>query len=242
MIGSRARAWPIRDGKDQARLIATTVAASATELGNDGPTNGSISGSATSPTKAGQRRQTATKIHTQVCHFSHLARKMSRAQRTRVLEHRTSLHQGIITSFSPDRTEKMSVSPDQDHLIKRICQGISPQNPARDYHELFVGPESDASPVQKRRCNLPKREPATPSSVAPKAGSGKNYHPNRLFDQDREEDPTSPTKTDDVFKKPDPKKYNHFEFGDGDDVKTKKSRSHLALRQSISHNGTLKTL
>lgn len=223
VIGSRARAWPICDGKDQARLIATTVAASATELGNDGPTNGSISGSATSPTKAGQRRQTATKDpHASLSLFTPREEDEPHPKNTGPrASHKPpprDYHELFARQDGEDEREPRPRSPQKENLPRN--QSAKP--PPRDYHELFVGHESDASPGTKEKMQSPKKGPATPSSVAPKTGSGKNYHPNRLFDQDREEDPTSPTKNDDVFKKPDPKKYNHFEFGDGDDVKTKK--------------------
>lgn len=37
MIGARARSWPIRDGKDQARLVASTAAAALPSSGNKAP-------------------------------------------------------------------------------------------------------------------------------------------------------------------------------------------------------------
>jgi hypothetical protein len=78
--------------------------------------------------------------------------------------------------------------------------------PTRDWDELFPGAPSDASSARS----------ASPSKVggpiAPKAGSGKNFAPSRLFDTDGPENARpSPMKTD-------AKKYSHFEFYDGHDA------------------------
>lgn len=53
-------------------------------------------------------------------------------------------------------------------------------------------------------------------AVAPKAGAGKNFQPNRLFDAEDglPEMPDSPAEPVDRFYRPNPKKFNHFDFGD----------------------------
>ncbi len=56
-------------------------------------------------------------------------------------------------------------------------------------------------------------------TVLPKIGAGKNFQPIRLFDRDESAslDPDTPEKNQspDRFYRPNPKKYNHFDFADG---------------------------
>ncbi|KAK5201127.1 hypothetical protein LTR16_003728 [Cryomyces antarcticus] len=59
----------------------------------------------------------------------------------------------------------------------------------------------------------------TENGHAPKAGFGKHYARNRLFD---ENEPGNKMKSPDGIKT-NPNKYNHFNFGDGEDVATKAS-------------------
>ena len=90
--------------------------------------------------------------------------------------------------------------------------------PPRDYHDLFVGNDSDSSPVAaKGKLASPQKEITSPNfpgdkAIAPKGGAGKNYYPSRLFDPEVDEPDAqlSPYK-------PHPKKYEHFDFGDGED-------------------------
>ncbi|KAI9651985.1 MAG: hypothetical protein M1831_007277 [Alyxoria varia] len=86
-----------------------------------------------------------------------------------------------------------------------IGRATTAKPPPRDLQDLFV--DGDL---------LPEGRDQSPSKGLPrnalKGGAGKNYHANRLFD---EEDPVDLTKSPDKnTKKPHPNKYNHFEFGD----------------------------
>ena len=73
-----------------------------------------------------------------------------------------------------------------------------------DYSELFVGGDDDNSP-----------DSAQGRKPAPRAGAVKKFQPSRLFG---EEEPG--TSTDRVVSpyKSNPKKYSHFEFGEGEDA------------------------
>ncbi|KAI0017406.1 hypothetical protein F4780DRAFT_609830 [Xylariomycetidae sp. FL0641] len=55
--------------------------------------------------------------------------------------------------------------------------------------------------------------------IAPKAGGSKKFAPNRLFDADEDEQAAEPQngQQDNRFYRPNPNKYNHFEFADGSD-------------------------
>ncbi|TAQ84427.1 hypothetical protein B7494_g7253 [Chlorociboria aeruginascens] len=84
----------------------------------------------------------------------------------------------------------------------------------RDYHDLFVGNDSDNAPA-----GVTSPEPKGFADIAsPKAGAGKNYAPSRLFDTD-ENSPPSPEKnpSTDHYLRANPAKYQHFNFADGSD-------------------------
>jgi hypothetical protein len=85
----------------------------------------------------------------------------------------------------------------------------SAKPPPREYSELFVG-ESSASPSP------------SPHKIPTKSGGGKNFKASRLFDQGDEDEATT-AKGPSV--KTNPKKYEHFTFGDNDDVDTPKPRN-----------------
>lgn len=85
----------------------------------------------------------------------------------------------------------------------------------RDYHDLFVGNDSDQSSPgsPEKPANVIVPSPA-------KAGAGKNYAPSRLFEVDESEAyPPAPEKSHaaEHFYRPNPAKYQHFDFADGSD-------------------------
>lgn len=89
-----------------------------------------------------------------------------------------------------------------DSLPAAVPHRASARPTQRDYHDLFVGNDSDNS------------TPGTPHmqehAIAPKGGASKNYAPGRLFDhQEPEVEVASPQKTYNGSK------YSHFDFGDG---------------------------
>ncbi|KAK7987911.1 hypothetical protein PG990_004763 [Apiospora arundinis] len=52
-------------------------------------------------------------------------------------------------------------------------------------------------------------------SIAPKAGADKKFKPSRLFETNEDEENTG--KGPELFYRPNPKRFDHFEFGDGSD-------------------------
>lgn len=86
----------------------------------------------------------------------------------------------------------------------------SAKPPPREYSELFVGDNAGSPSPQNQR-------------IPVKAGANKKAQVNRLFDETEEEriaatTPLKATKTN-------PKKFNHFEFGDGEDEETPRGRN-----------------
>lgn len=120
----------------------------------------------------------------------------------------------------------MATSPKKENVGTRAPKAQSAKPPPRDYHDLFVGNDSDASPAHtKDGASSPKKEDMTPRHIAPKGGAGKNYQPSRLFDTDEAPGtPGTPVQSPEKPRKPDPKKYNHFNFDDGDDAKPMPAR------------------
>lgn len=185
VIGSRARNWPIRDGNDQARLVASS-AAGITQ------SNSPIRPAGENESRDTNQAAVTTKPRSQ-------SRNVTRDPHA------------SLALFAPREDEEDSSAP------AAIAPRVSAKPPPRDYHDLFVGNASDASPVSREKITSPLKENATPGPIAPKGGAGKNYQPSRLFETDNSHPGTSGTSIEpsDKFIKPDPKKYNHFDFGEG---------------------------
>ncbi|KAF1813704.1 hypothetical protein P152DRAFT_457072 [Eremomyces bilateralis CBS 781.70] len=183
VIGARARNWPLRDGKDQVRLISTYAAALT---GGPGP----------SAPPTASRRTTA-----------------SRDSDHRPLKSRS--HAGSTTSATNDPHATLSLfgprSVDEDE--RSFGPGPTPRAsarpPTRDLEAILGGsedPPAQSSPGASVRSPSPHKR----MGIAPKSGAGKNFQPTRLFEE--EEAPIE------KGIKTNAKKYNHFEFGEGEEV------------------------
>ncbi|KAK8218180.1 hypothetical protein IWZ01DRAFT_140846 [Phyllosticta capitalensis] len=161
VIGSRAKNWPIRDGKEQARLIV----------------------SSSSP---GQQSSATSSSRNSIAGDPHAS----------------------LSLFQPSSNHEEDVAP-RTSLAPRATSAKPPQ---RDLHEILS----------------PERAPSTGSAIQAKAGASKNFQPIRLFDQD-EDASQSPSKSP-VRGKAGPKKYDHFEFGDGEDATPKAVANKAALK------------
>ncbi|KAI9048179.1 hypothetical protein LZ554_007974 [Drepanopeziza brunnea f. sp. 'monogermtubi'] len=116
----------------------------------------------------------------------------------------------------------------QEPLPAVIAPRSSAKPAPRNYHDLFVGQDSEGSSAgQSSRPELYHESP-NKASIAPKGGAGKNYQPSRLFDLPDEDGP-SPNKS------ANPSKYKHFEFADGGDEQVEK-RAPLKEVQSSKHS------
>jgi hypothetical protein len=189
VIGSRARNWPIRDGKDQGRLIAASEATVAQP-----------------ESAASSRRSTTSRGPDDVT----IAERPT-SSRSSVSNAMNDPHASL-SLFQPHDPAQDADSPVSRPIAPR-AQSAKP--PPREYSELFVG-EEPGTPSPENVAASPQKKERIPN----KSGGGKNFRPNRLFDE-TEEEQTAPTplsvKTSSV-------KYNHFEFGDGEDESTPKVR------------------
>ncbi|KAL6720723.1 hypothetical protein ACLMJK_002648 [Lecanora helva] len=238
VIGARAKSWPIRDGKDQARLIATSAAGTAQSNSSSRPSTAS---SATETSRDSNDSVMTNKPRSQsknVTRDPHASLSLF-APREEEEEEESSqpvgqrapkaqsakppprdyhdLFVGDDSEASLNADRPRTASPTKD---PRAPKAQSAKPPPRDYHDLFVGNESDASPQSKSKIASPQKENVTPGPVLAKTGAGKNFKPSRLFDTEEPQPgtPGSPEKSSDKFKKPHPKKYNHFEFGENTEI------------------------
>ena len=234
MIGARARNWPIRDGKDQARLIVSSAAATTQSNGSSRPsTLASGSENSRGPNDAvitnkprSQNKNVTRDPHASLSLF---APHEDQEESSQVVAPRAPKSQsakppprdyhdlfvGNDSDASPQPSRSGAISPMKENGGPRAPKAQSAKPPPRDYHDLFVGHESDASPASKQKIASPQKENMTPGPIAPKAGAGKNFKPSRLFDTGASADtPGSPEKSSDTGYKTNPQKYNHFDFGD----------------------------
>lgn len=237
MIGSRARNWPIRDGKDQARLIASSSAVGSQTNGLHDQNEKSTTNKPIAPSRhvTGDPHASLSLFVPQVTnrdtshHPAAVAPRVSAKPPPRDYQ---ELFAGNEWDSSPAENAGGS-SPQKDN---KALKAQSARPPPRDYHDLFVGNESDASPAAKSKQVSPQKEnrPITPGSMVSKGGAGKNYQPSRLFETGNSQGGTPGTPVEsDKFIKPHPKKYNHFELGEGnEDAGTGRG---MATRQKTKH-------
>ena len=244
VIGGRAKNWPIRDGKDQANLIATSVAGTTQSAGPGRPSTQAardpdeVVSTTNNTTKPRSQSKNVTRDpHASLSLFAPRGEQDEDSAPAKVVKPYApaaakppprdyhDLFVGNDSDASP-QAKARATSPRKENAGIRAPKSQSAKPPPRDYHDLFVGNDSDASPVHtKDGASSPKKEDMTPRHIAPKGGAGKNYQPSRLFDTDEAPGtPGTPVQSPDKPRKPDPKKYNHFDFDDGDDAKPMPAR------------------
>lgn len=90
----------------------------------------------------------------------------------------------------------------------------SAKPPPRDYHDLFVGNESDSSPLSASKGKSFSGGPRTAEEQIPaKIGAGKHYQPSRLFEGETSQGGAGAEETI----KTNPKKYHHFDLAGAED-------------------------
>ena len=89
-------------------------------------------------------------------------------------------------------------------------RAASAKPPPREYSELFVSENAGSPSPQNQR-------------IPVKGGVNKKLQTNRLFDETEEDRITATTPLN--VTKMNPKKFNHFEFGEGEDEETPRGRN-----------------
>lgn len=235
IIGARGRNWPIRDGKDHVKLIASSAAAASpgvtsrptTTNGSGHPSEVVITSKPTEP------RKTATRDpHASLSLFQGRDDDYEASQIPTITAPRGSARppqRDWKDLFSDNGEDPASAQPPTSPK-KGVRPGSKDQSakpPPRDYHDLFVGEGDGASPSSKARSASPQKE-----SIAPKAGAGKNFQPNRLFEDIGEQPATPGANSPEKARKPHPKKFEHFDFGD---EPTEQSQQKLPARPRTQH-------
>jgi hypothetical protein len=174
IIGQTGRNWPIRDSREQIRLITSCLKA----VGKIAPS-----------------QDTNDLIN------------RSRGNSTNVLR---DPHASLALFAPREEVDQSSAAS-----VVSPYAGTRPRQ--RSFAEILGDEpiEEVASPSNGR-----ERSMSPSKAVAPKAGSGKNYQPSRLFDGPEQagQDPDTPEKfKSPSYYRPNPKKYQHFDFADGSD-------------------------
>ncbi|KAF2099587.1 hypothetical protein NA57DRAFT_25417, partial [Rhizodiscina lignyota] len=174
VIGARGRNWPLRDGKDQARLIASNSSAPVEQA--------PIASRRTTTSEPDSRGRSRGSTSTSATGDPHAS----------------------LSLFAPRQDDDGgSFSPTSG---ASVATRVSARPPTRDLTDLLA--EDAPSPASTIQNPSPKK-----NGNHARAGAGKNYHPVRLFDEN-DERPVSPEKV----VKPNSKKYQHFEFGQGEEA------------------------
>ena len=107
---------------------------------------------------------------------------------------------------------------DDEHEPSPLHPGVatrtSAKPPPRDYHDLFTGNESDASPASRARASSPEKDRYS-GHMAQKGGAGRNFQPSRLFDCGEPESNNLEKPWKGLDKSFKTQKYNHFDLADG---------------------------
>ena len=228
MIGSRGKNWPIRDGKDQARLVASSAAVIATQGNGVTPSTSTsnpqnpnevvITSNSTEPRKnvTGDPHASLSLFGPRSDDSTNVPKAM--APRGSAKPPPRDYHELFAREDSPDASAQASQKENRPRAQSQKAQSAKP--PPRDYHDLFVGNDSDASLASKDISGSPQKS----DHIAPKGGAGKNYRPSRLFEMDDTPPGTPKSPTKDTYIKPHPTKFKHFEMG-GDEEESTKQQS-----------------
>lgn len=220
MIGARARNWPIRDGKDQARLIASSAAHSHTNDSISDNRNGSQDQNDGVTSKHATSSKNVTgDPHASLSLFAPRDTNNLPSHQPATVATRLSAkppprdYHDLFAGNESDGSSAANVKNSSPQKENRGLKAQTANPPPRDYHDLFVGNESDASPVHTKQLSPQKDKTSTP--IAPKGGYGKNFQPSRLFETENAQPgtPGTPVEPPEKFYKPHPDKYNHFELG-----------------------------
>ncbi|RMZ66856.1 hypothetical protein GMOD_00002229 [Pyrenophora seminiperda CCB06] len=178
VIGARSRNWPIRDGSEQIRLIASNAAAAAANQPEASPSR---------PSTAASRGVDEVSISS----------RSRRSTNNAMNDPHASLSLFQPRDIDEDDEDRVSRSSSQPS----VPRSLSAKPPPREYSELFAGADG-GSP-----------SPSPQERIPVKAGSGKNFKNNRLFEE--EDDPADRVP---VSIKTSSKKYDHFTFGEGEET------------------------
>ena len=107
-----------------------------------------------------------------------------------------------------------------------VARRMSAKPPPRDYSELFGSGDNEvATPTPAAALRERSISPNKRNAIPIKRGAGKHFSTNRLFDENDEPDPRTKLRSPERVKT-DARKYDHFEFGDGEDASKERKERH----------------
>lgn len=193
MIGARGRSWPIREAKEQTRLLKAAATAKATPSLE--PSKDDLPARPSSPGKRHIKDPYAAASLTDLLSPSKDGADEQESETRRPSSPGKRYTKDPYGAGS--LTELLSPSKPATSSVMRPYAASIVQPVRRDLSDIFVADDDEGAP-------------ATPSKgekvVAPKAGA--KHHGNRIFGGDEDD------KVEDrAFYKSDPRKYDHFEIG-----------------------------
>jgi hypothetical protein len=191
VIGKTGRNWPIRDGKDQIKLIASSVKSAGQPAGTS---NGR---SAAAAPKREELTLRSRENSTNVTRDPHATLSL--------FGPRDQNEQDLPPVIAP----RASAKPPPRDYHDLFVGNEEDQSPIAAANTAAISRERSSSPSKHS------------AGIAPKGGNtGRNYQPSRLFDH-QEDSPIRPSPdknhSADHFYRPNPAKYNHFDLASGND-------------------------
>ncbi|KFZ11766.1 hypothetical protein V502_07400 [Pseudogymnoascus sp. VKM F-4520 (FW-2644)] len=221
VIGKTGRNWPIRDGKDQVKLIQSSVVAAAKPAAP----------SAAPYQKEGEvlrrSRENSTNVtrdpHSSLSLFAPRESDEEPEQLPTVIAPRASakppprdyhdlfVGQDSTKNGNAPANENGSESPFKHSAVGAIAPKFGA---GKNYKPSRIFDNDETDEFEE---NSSASRHSAIGAIAPKIGAGKNYHPSRIFETDE----NTPIKQSTGHKatisltKPNPNKYNHFDIGSG---------------------------
>ncbi len=224
VIGQSGRNWPIRDATEQIKLIARAVA-------TDGASNGDAPAPAADAAAAPARPRGSS-----VLRDPHASLELFGTR-----EELETLPAPVMSPYAGVRPRQRDVTeilrdapPDDEAAASAVVSPYAGRRPQQrsfadilgdeDEEELEGEAGGDSPPGARGRSVASRARSRSPTKpIAPKAGSNKNYQPVRLFEADEAAaaaaaaNSPGANKSPDRFYRPNPKRYDHFDFADGSD-------------------------
>jgi hypothetical protein len=213
IIGRTGRNWPIRDSKDQLELIVKCL-----KTGENNAAGAAPAAAAAATTAAAAPKAAAP---------SGAAEALSGGGQADI-PIRPRGNSNIVQNRDPHAT--LFLPEDPSVLPAPVVSPYAGTRPRQRSFTEILGDESEdevpatlASPTAGREPIKTRERSRSPEKpIAPKIGSHKNFQPNRLFETDEGIAPPTPESTEkesakspEKFYRPNPKKFQHFDFADG---------------------------
>ena len=217
VIGRTGRNWPIRDSKEQLKLIASSVRAA---------------GGASKPPSGSELVNRSRGNSTNILRDPHasLALFAPREDVGNVPESVVSPYAGSrprqrsFTEILGDEPVEAPATPSNDRgRSQSPSKAIAPKGGAsKNFQPIRLFDTDEGVEEDPATTSNDRGRPQSPSkAIAPKGGASKNFQPIRLFDPDEGvesgPDTRDKSRSPERHYRPNPTKYQHFDFADGSD-------------------------